>query len=347
MADEIQCAECSRPVGDHLTLCIHCGDRLRDELLSVPGVLADLATMRAGQAKFSGERVGGRSAESRLPVQSVARKLKDPVGAELTGDRGYRRVEAAVYGWARVLSEHLRTEVPVGARGLAQLAINNRYNPADRGTNTIHRSPDGKYARLIRHAPDALAAPATAVEQAAVWMACHPHELRAHEAARDMLTEIAGALEELRKVVDRPLELNYLGPCPTWLDSGYECGFVLRAERGQTSVRCGRCREQFDVSELQAKARLIAEDKLYTLAEMRGVLAAVGVPVSKQTLHWWANGRKTDRLEPRGWQHVDDRGTRITDHQISDRDKQVYRLGDALKLAQGDEKQGGSAAWAG
>lgn len=348
MADEVQCAECSRPVGDRLTLCTHCGDRLRAELLSVPGVLADLTTMRSGQARFTSQRVGSRGAEVALPVQSIARdrhesQPQDPVGAELRGDRGYTRLETAVTGWARVLGEHLGEDIPIGARGLQQLAVNGRTQPADHTAVPV-RDAQGKFVRVARRHPDALTSPATPIEQAAVWMACYPHQLRAHEAAGEMLAEITDALTELRRIVDRPAELRYLGPCPGQLHDGVPCEFGLRAEPGETWVRCGRCNTQHSVPDLQAKARGIAEDQLYTLFEMRSVLAAVGTVVSKQTLHWWANGRKENRLEPRGWQHADGGRVRITDHQISERDRQVYRLGDALALAARDEKQGGSAA---
>lgn len=343
MAEEILCAECGRPVGDRLALCTYCGARLVAELLSVPGVLADLTTTRTGQGRLSSQRAGGRSAEMPLPIQSAARGLKDPVGAELRGDRAYDRLVVTLAGWARVLAEHLAVEIPIGARGLQQLAINGRRQPADLET-IPSRSPNGKFVRTIRRHPDALTSPATPIEQAAVWMACHPHELRAHEAAHEMLTEITGALEQVRRIVDRPVELNYLGPCSTELPGGMDCGFVLRAERGETYVRCGRCKTQFAVADLQARAREIAEDRLYTLGEMGNILSAVGSPVPPRTLRWWTTHRKHDRLEPRGWQHVDAYGVRITDHQIADTDKPVYRLGDALKLAERDKNEGGSAA---
>lgn len=332
MPDEIQCAECSRPVGDRLTLCTHCGDRLRAELLSVPGVLADLATMRTGQARFTSHRVGSRSSDTRLPIQ-VAK-------GELRGDRGYTRLETAVTGWARVLGETLGVDVPIGERALQQLAVNGRAQPADHTAVPV-RTPDGKFARVAVRHPDALTSPATALEQAAVWMACHPHQLRAHEAAGEMLRDITGALGDLRRIVDRPAELRYLGPCPGELRAGVPCEFGLRAEPGETWVRCGRCNHQHSVADLQAKARVIAEDRLYTLSEMGNVLAAVGARVGRATLYRWAADR---RIEPRGWLHEDVRGQRITDHQVAEGDRQVYRLGDALKRATRDEKRGGSAA---
>ncbi|MGW2666243.1 hypothetical protein ACWCW7_35270 [Nocardia tengchongensis] len=342
MPDEIQCAECSRPVGDRLTLCTHCGDRLRAELLSVPGVLADLTTMRAGQARMSSGRVGSRSSDKPMPVQSVARlrkegKPEDPVGAELRGDRGYTRLETAVFGWAKVLAEHLGVEIPIGARALMQMAISGRYPAADH-TADVARTPDGKYARTIRRHPDALASPATLVEQAAVWMGCHPHELRTHEAARDMLTDITGALKDLRRVIDRPAEMRYLGPCS-------ECGAELRAERGETWVRCRvpSCKTQHEISRLESDALAIAWERLYTLSELGSVLSGVGAPVPRRTLYSWAApGKDGPKLHPRGWRHEDQYGVRITDHQIDPRDKQVYRLGDVVGMA--NKNAGGSAA---
>ncbi|MEU6580651.1 hypothetical protein [Nocardia sp. NPDC046763] len=281
----------------------------------------DLTITRIGAARFSAGRDGGRSAETALPVRSTARSDGDPVGAELVGDRALMRLENAVTTWARLLAEDLGVEIPIGATGLVVLTHNNRGATRD---------------------PTALPiAPASPLEQAAVWLACHPHDLRRHEAAHELLVDVRHAVAGLRAVVDRPIELRYLGPCPAQLTDGSVCAAELRAQVEATWVRCRRCRSKYEIARIQADARAAVEDELHTVANLVRLLGALGAPTPRRTVYRWAQDH---RIEPRGWQHVGPQGVRITDHRIDERDTQVYRLGDALKLAVRERNKGGSAA---
>ncbi|GAA5079508.1 hypothetical protein GCM10023319_19250 [Nocardia iowensis] len=60
-----------------------------------------------------------------------------------------------------------------------------------------------------------------------MWLARHPHQLREHEAAHELLVDVSRALAEIRRIVDRPIELRCLGPCPAVLDDGSECRWEL------------------------------------------------------------------------------------------------------------------------
>lgn len=313
----IQCAHCSRAVPDRLPLCHACGDSVVAELLAIPGLIVDLAITRARLDKLSSNRDGGRSAESPLAIRATNGR-----GTEIVGDRAYTRLETAVTGWARVLAETMHVDIPIGTNSLVVMV----YSARER-THTPRST-----------VPFILATP---LEQAALWMACWPHELRAHEAAGEIAADIAGAVEGIRRVVDRPAELRYLGACATVFRNGEVCGAALRAEAGADWVRCRRCRIQYEVRKLEADARAAVEDELHPLADMVRILAGLGAPVVRTTLYTWAQRR---RIEPRGWQHVDERGVRITDHRITEQDVQVYRVGDALKRAERERREGGSAA---
>lgn len=311
-ATEIRCAACERPVGDGLTLCAACGDDLAAELLAVPGLLDDLTIRRAGLDRMQAGRDGGKSAEAPSPIRIDRR-------GNLIGDRAYVAVETAIVGWTRVVLDVLGVEFPLGAGALVQLAVNNRgYGVRDR-------------AALSLTTP-------TPIEQAAVWLVCHRHTLRGLEAVGEMHAEIMSAVAGLRQAVDLPPDLLPLGPCPAELEDGSVCGHELRADRAAAWVRCRRCRLQHDVRQLQRAAADGLEDQLYTVADLLRILAAVGMPVSRATLYRWAKER---RLEPRGWQHRDGR---ITDHQLGEGDRPVYRLGDARTLACHVGREGGSAA---
>ncbi|GAB4582607.1 hypothetical protein Ntsu_04390 [Nocardia sp. IFM 10818] len=316
-AADITCARCERPVKDGLTLCVSCGNDLCSALLAVPELLLEIAITRAGLGRTTSERTIGRPAEPPLPVQSVAqlRKEGEPeheVGAELLGDRALAALGHAVITWARAVAEDLGVSPHVNGAWLVHITEQHRGSPPR----------DGATLPLVRLG---------AVEQAAVWLAQHREILRAHEAGLDMLYDITEALDRLRAAIDRRPEKRYLGPCPN-------CRTELRAEPGESWVRCRACREQYEIARIEADARAVAEDRLYTLAELVPVLDALGAPVPKRTLYWWASERK---IEPRGWMNRDGR---ITDHRRNDADKAVYRTRDALRLAGKQTERGGSAA---
>ncbi|HMH59028.1 MAG TPA: hypothetical protein VK537_07590 [Galbitalea sp.] len=312
----VQCTECGRMLGYNAALCRACIDELVEQLLRVPALLYELGITRAGLGRTGAPSAGGRPAEAPLPIRIVGRRLP--------GESAVQRLETAVIGWARVLAEELGVTPAVGIAYLVQLAQDRRRLPGS----------------TVRSDAAALATPVTAVEQAAVWLAHHRRELAQHEAAPELARDIRGAVGALAAVI-WPAERQYLGLCDCVREDGEECGQELRAEVGQAYVDCRRCRWRFDVAQLKAAALANADDRLYKVDDLLRVLTALDEPVSRATLWRWAQQR---RMEPRGWQHADDYGVRITDHRIGAGDAQVYRLGDARKLATKDENEGGSAA---
>lgn len=313
---ETPCAECERPVAD-ARLCKTCGDTIVTSLLEVPSLLAELEITRAGLGRTAAASAGGRSAETPLPVRATEFRTT------MQGDRALARLEATVHGWTRVLAEELGVTPFIDGPHLLDLVRERRGD--------IGRDPTIVPLTL----PSQL-------EQAAVWLAGHRHQLRAHEAAHELLCEISGAIAGLRHLVDRPIERRYLGPCPATLTDGRSCGGELRAQRGASWVRCGRCRTQHEVAEIEKTARAAAENLAYTLADLVQVTTSVGQPVAKSTLYRWARER---RIEPTGWQHRGEHGVvRITDHPIDASSVRVYRLGDVLVLARREIHARGSAA---
>lgn len=308
--NEILCAECERPVKDGLILCVTCGDSLIATLLVVPEMLLEIAITRAGLDRMQGERTAGRPAETPLPVRATTR------GAIMVGDHAIALLTNTVTTWARAVAEDLRVSPHIGGAWLVHLAAQHR--------GTAPR--DGATLPLVALGQ---------LEQAAVWLAQYRDILRGNEAALELLHDITEAVDRLRTVIDRPPELRYVGPCPS-------CSAELRAERGESWVRCRACREQTEIRQIEAGARTVAEDRLYTAGELVRVLEALGRPVPKTTLYRWAREHK---ISPRGWQHVGDDGrVRITDHQVHDTDKHVYRCADVLALARREPNEGGSAA---
>ncbi|MBF6399765.1 hypothetical protein IU438_28765 [Nocardia cyriacigeorgica] len=326
-----ECARCSRPVGDSAPLCRTCGQSIVDALLRVPALLDELTVTRAGLGRNAPPTANrSRGGEVPLPVRAAGSLIEPtPFGAAMVGDYELAAINNVIGTWARLLAETLAVDPYLG--GAALVAATD----ARRGPHTDDRTG----AALPATAPSVVA-------QAAVWLAGHRHALRAHEAAPELLRDIIRAVDALERLVDRPVERRYLGACPAELADGTVCGYELRTEidengRPQTWVRCARasCRTQYEVAAIETKARKLAEQQLYTLADLVRLTAAIGAPVPKPTLYRWAKER---RIEPRGWQHTDDRGVRITDYQITPGDPQVYRLGDVLAYAARNTR--GSAA---
>lgn len=331
------CTVCERPVGDARALCITCRGELTKALQEIPGLYADLIILRSRQARLTSGRTGGRSAEDPLPIRLVDPTRRD---WKMQGDRALGHLADVVCGWARVIAEGLAVELPIGAPALVQLVANARCGPDNREHVDPVRTTDAHghtvHVRQPQRDPVALTTtPATAVEQCAIWLVCHPHDLSAHPAAGVMYTEIADAVAGLRRVVDRPTDRRYLGPCPTVLEGHDEdgrprtCSVELRAEQGRNLVRCARCRTEHDVQALEAATLARAENEVWTVAELLHVLKSIGTPIPRSTLYDWA---RTRRITPRGYKH----GARITDHRIALDDPEVYRLGDVRDVARRD-----------
>ncbi len=314
------CGACRRLLADGAPLCRECVNRLVDALLSVPGLLHELTITRAGLGRTTPRAGGTRPSEPPLPVRVVPRRT----GITLPGDHLVRALETSLIGWGRVIADDLGVCPAVHTAHLVDLVHIHRAEPlGDTGRQR---------ARRVEHRPDRAAiseTPASVGEQVAVWLTHHREQLRQHEAAPELLSELGHAVKALQRVIWPP-QRRYLGLCPAPLADGTACGHVRTAEVGETYCKCRRCGDHRSVVELEDVARRVAEDQLYTVPELVAVTASVGAAIPRRTLFRW---QKEHAIEPRGWQHRDERGVRITDHPIGPHDLRVYRLGDALALA--------------
>lgn len=313
-----QCSECARPLGGNTALCRHCVDELVDHLFKVPAYLLQITITRAGLGRTGMPTGGGSMSEPPLPIRIVGNSSKLP------GESAVRRLETAVIGWARVIAEELDVTPAVNISYLVQLTQDRRVLP---GTS---RDVDAA----------ALGAPVTATEQAAVWLAHHRREIARHAAAPELAREINTAVKSLSHVI-WPVPREYVGLCAALDSDGEKCGCELWAESGTTYTWCRRCKTRHIVSDLKATALHDAADRTYKINDLVRVLREFGHRVSRTTLFRWAS---EDRLESCGYQHRTSDGIRITEHRIQRGDPQVYRLGDALRLARVDDTEGGSAA---
>lgn len=326
------CGGCYRQLGDGAPLCRECVGRLVDRLNAVPGLLWELTITRAGLGRSAPRGgSGGRPSEQPLPVRVLAKRD----GITLPGEKVVHALETTLIGWGRALAEDLAVTPAVHTAYLVDLVHRHRADP-------LGDTPRQRCGSVARREDLAAVSetPASVAEQTAVWLARHREQLRQHEAAPELLSEVTRAVKALERVIWPP-ERKYLGLCPAVGADGVACGHERFADADADHSRCPRCQDHRPVADLQQTAREVAEDRLYTIDELVHVTASIGLPIGRRTLFRW---QKDHALEVRGWQHRDERGVRITDHPIGDNDRRAYRLGDALALARKPTSTGDTAA---
>lgn len=309
------CANCGRVVQDDYELCRVCTDALVAEIRKIPSLVVDMTITRTRQDRLTRGTVGGKSAETAVPV-----RLSNDAYRTRPTEGPFFEMENAVTTWARVLSDHLGGGLhdAMDTPGLIQLVQNNR---SGNRRDPAAFSDDPTYW----------------VEQAAIWIVVHAHHLRGLPAVAELHDDITSALARVRKVIDAMPPLAYKGPCGhTWTENGntFECVADLRTERGEEWVRCKRCQKLHDVRELDRRMLNHMRDRLYTLGEIHRLLTELGHRISRRVLYQWADDRKGEqRIRPQGWREKDGHISRLWMRRT---DPAVYRLGDVLDIVQSD-----------
>jgi hypothetical protein len=125
------------------------------------------------------------------------------------------------------------------------------------------------------------------------WMLNHVQWLRHHRAGSEAVEELTMAVAQVRRIIDRPAERIYAGPCA-------DCGQDMYGKPGATSVECRPCGVSYDVAEMVAWMQHEARQRLVTAKEAIILLGRFGLPLSQKTIEKW---RQRERLfahpEPR------------------------------------------------
>lgn len=155
----------------------------------------------------------------------------------------------------------------------------------------------------------------------AVWLRRHVMDLAQIEPARDAYDEIRELHQKVMRMVDRPEEQEFVGPCQSDVP-GVECDGVY-ARRGADTKGCASCGVCVDVPSVMAVMREQMSRRLYTERELVQALKVVlRRTVPRQTVRRWVVDGK---LEP-----VD----------AADR----FALGPAVELAEKAHRRGRHAA---
>jgi hypothetical protein len=133
----------------------------------------------------------------------------------------------------------------------------------------------------------------------AAWLSIHVASIAAYEGADDIAGDIDTHLEDIVKVVNRPIRWWALGPCPGWFEdrrthTSEECKTELRVPAHTEEVQCHRCRTRHNVHRLAWARKVEKENTLMSgkdLIRYNKELPAE-FQVSPRTLqHWLATGR--------------------------------------------------------
>jgi hypothetical protein len=146
------------------------------------------------------------------------------------------------------------------------------------------------------------------------WMLNHVEWLRHHEAGHDCVEELTTDMRVARRVIDRPPDRWYAGPCTALMADGYPCNADMYAQADKGNVGCPDCGAVYDVAKRRAWLLAEAEDTLATTTEVcRALTTLAGVELTAASI--------------RGYVH---RGQLLA-HGIRD-GKQTFRLGDVVGI---------------
>jgi hypothetical protein len=127
----------------------------------------------------------------------------------------------------------------------------------------------------------------------AIWLLHHTTWLRHHQAGAEAVEEITEAVNQVRRIIDRPAERIYAGPCQ-------DCGKDMFGKPGAISVECRPCGLSYDVAQMVEWMRHEARGRLVTAREAFILLSRFGIQSSQKTIEKWAlRKRLTSHSEDR------------------------------------------------
>lgn len=291
MTDHPLCAVDQRPVHDGGQLCAACWADLEHDLTEVVASLADdLDITLAGLGRSGGSPIG-------IVVRSASRGIGFD---ERAGDLA-RSLHNCLGGWVRVLFEDTCSPAYVCSICLVEQQ-HHAEGPAPRERFWyLLNAPMG-----VRDDPADLAR----------WLGEHEREIRRHEAASELWQEIHDLVEQVRRVVDRRPDRQYLGVCSEPIrteavldEHGQELPEVLVIERcdadlyaidGRPTVDCRACGARHHVEHRRKVLLDAVDDQLGTASEIARALAAYAdVELKVERVRKWYSRGQIAQYPPR------------------------------------------------
>jgi len=270
-----QCT-CGQPANDAY-ICSSCCTAMEIALGNISAYWADLDTVKGRQTRYGGSG-GGRGGEKPLPVDLRF------LGVWEDGSMLQEATKNTIGTWARVVLEE--RSVLAGPAHVACLHVS--CSIARRS-----RPPRDDVASCCR------------------YLLGHADWIRTKDWAPEILDELDALEAQLRRIVDRPADKWFAGPCDG-------CDRDLYAKVGAKSVDCKECDRVYDIAIRRAALLAEAEDYLANATELARAVSWLGSePLTAARVWKWA---ERGRITVKGHQEI--RGKQIPQ----------YRIGDALDL---------------
>jgi hypothetical protein len=139
--------------------------------------------------------------------------------------------------------------------------------------------------------------PADTLPAVALWLLARVERLAMHHAAGEAVDEICSAVRSAIRLVDRPADLVYAGPCGNDVTVDDPCPEALYARPDAVRVTCRTCRAMYDVEDRREWMLDAVEGMLFRAADMAHVLTSLGWPCTQGQIRQWAS---RGRVVPHG-----------------------------------------------
>ncbi|MER7126766.1 hypothetical protein [Micrococcus luteus] len=209
---------CTRTMPGHLTVCRACSAGLLRDLADVPSLDVHLDITLTRQAVLG---TGGGQAEApdEIDPEIGLTLRRTPLPWDQRAREARDVLRSALVGWVRVL-----------------LADEDRPGPA---------CPQCEHPSCLWI--DASRTPADTLPALARWLIRQRRALLAHPAVKEAVDELADAVRQARRAIDRPPASWYAGPCGVG-----DCTADLYARHGSRTIRCPRCHATHDTPAREA-----------------------------------------------------------------------------------------------
>ncbi len=164
------------------------------------------------------------------------------------------------------------------------------------------------------------------------WLHTHVQSLALDEAAGEHYADVKKIVADIERVINRPPQPRFCGPCPHYVEHNRHCGRLLYARPGAIEITCAACKSTHNVDRITDRLLDRANNMRFTSAETLMIMASGGTPIPERT---WRRWRTEGRVKARGYKRPDNPdGTRgaIGLHRRNDHDEPVYRLSEVRKV---------------
>ena len=280
---------CGKPSRD-ATLCTGCAhtlDAAIAEVCELRGLAYDLDIALTRQARI--DRPGGTRtpAEGEDDGRQWPGTLRPtPIPYDGRAGEVASNLKGILSGWARLVAEELGVYADTNVRGIGPVC----------------RRCDHPSCRAI----PAIPAPPDNLAGLATWLRPRVGWLRRHPAAAEAHAEILDAVRQARRVIDRPADKLYAGPCDL-------CQGDLYARIGAPIVECHDCQLVYEVDARRKWLLEALDDHLVNATQMSRLVSYLGVRLAPSTIRMYVT-----------------KG-RIVAHGNDTKGHPLYRLGDVVR----------------